>query len=170
LLNKNEVAKPWQILGGFHFFSQMKNLLNATDRQALELRLNNLHLNCRRNWGKLGIHELFPHLTEPLRVAIGAKQVPHVKSIFYNSLFGKCIVWFLPWPKGAPTAPEFLPGTGLTASTQLENDRRLFFETLEKFVAKDRFEASPVFGDLSKSAWGRLMWRHIDHHLRQFSA
>jgi hypothetical protein len=148
----------------------MKNLLNATDRQALGVRLKNLHPNSRRNWGKLSILELFPHLTEPLRTAIGERQVPPVKSIFYNTLVGKGIVWFLPWPKGAPTAPEFLPGTGLTASTQFENDRRLFFETLEKFAEKDRFEASPVFGNLSKSAWGRLMWRHIDHHLRQFSS
>ena len=27
----------------------------------------------------------------------------------------------------------------------------------------------PMFGQLSGHSWGVLMWRHMDHHLRQFS-
>ena len=27
----------------------------------------------------------------------------------------------------------------------------------------------PFFGELSLEEWGRLQWKHLDHHLRQFS-
>jgi hypothetical protein len=27
-----------------------------------------------------------------------------------------------------------------------------------------------MFGDLSPGLWGRLAWRHLDYHLRQFGA
>jgi hypothetical protein len=26
----------------------------------------------------------------------------------------------------------------------------------------------PAFGNLNGRSWGVLMWRHMDHHLRQF--
>ncbi len=73
----------------------------------------------------------------------------------------------MPWPKGAPTAPEFIHaheehfGDNLTA----------LHATLEEFVASGdsaRREPHPAFGQLSGKAWGRLVYRHLDHHLRQF--
>lgn len=148
----------------------MKNLLNSTDRSELIERLKKLHPDSQRNWGKLTIHELFPHLNAPLMVALGDSEVPHEKSVFYDSPFGRAIVWFLPWPKGAPTAKQFLPGTGLPSPTSIESDRKVLLTSLARFAEADGFQASPVFGNLSKKAWGRLMWRHIDHHLKQFSA
>jgi Protein of unknown function (DUF1569) len=148
----------------------MKNLLNSTDRTELQERLKKLHPDNKRNWGKLTIHKLFPHLNAPLRVALGDSEVPHEKSVFYDSLLGRGIVWFLPWPKGAPTAKEFLPGKGLAAPISMEVDRKVLFTSLARFAEADGFQASPVFGKLSKNAWGRLMWRHIDHHLKQFNA
>jgi Protein of unknown function (DUF1569) len=151
----------------------MKNVLNPINRQALIARLKTMQPDSRKNWGSMTVYEVIPHMTEPLRLAIGEKNVPHQKSIFYDSLFGKGIVWVLPWPKGAPTAKEFLPGKGCTAPTTFNADMVKLLEALEwfaKFSEAQEFHASPVFGKLSKKAWGRLMWRHIDHHLRQFSA
>lgn len=151
----------------------MKSLLNPDDRNGLIERLKSLDVNNRRNWGNMSIHEVIPHLTEPLRAAIGEKSVPHQKSIFYDTLFGKGIVWFIPWPKGAPTAPEFLPGTGCTAPTEFIEDKQILIGAIDQFVKHHEtanFQISPVFGKLSNKAWGRLMWRHVDHHLRQFSA
>lgn len=70
-----------------------------------------------------------------------------------------------------PTTPEFLPGTGMTKSTEFQQDKQTLVDTLQRLsdVSPQRVLApSPVFGQLSRRGWGRLMWRHLDHHLRQF--
>ncbi len=151
----------------------MKNLLNSSDRDALQVRLEALHLASQKNWGKMSIHEVLPHLADPLRLAVGEKTATHQRGPFYNTFFGKFAALYMPWPKGAPTAPEFLPGKGCTEPTVFNADRMALYQAIQRFVEhgnKSEFEPSPVFGNLSRRAWGRLMWRHIDHHLRQFSA
>jgi hypothetical protein len=42
---------------------------------------------------------------------------------------------------------------------------------LERFAARDEIQewpAHPAFGQLSRKDWGVLVYKHIDHHLRQF--
>ena len=81
------------------------------------------------------------------------------------------VVWLMPWPKRAPTAPAFLPDGGMTKSTDFQQDKQTLVDALRRLsdVSTQRVLApSPVFGQLSRRAWGRLMWRHVDHHLRQF--
>lgn len=115
----------------------------------------------------------FTTYDHPLRVAIGEKKVEPEKRLFYNTHFGKGIVWTIPWPKGAPTSKSFIPGTGLTNATDFELDREILLKTIERFILHgqtNEFQPNPVFGTLSQRSWGRMMWRHIDHHLCQFSA
>jgi hypothetical protein len=151
----------------------MKNLLNPKDLREIIARLQTLRPDNRRKWGKLSIYEVLPHMTDPLRIAMGENKAVPQKSILYNSFLGKMVAQYLPWPKGAATAPEFLPGTGGTAHTTFEHDRQMLIDALERFAKygmERDYHSNPVFGHLSRKAWGRLMWRHTDHHLRQFSA
>ena len=74
--------------------------------------------------------------------------------------------------QGPPTAPEYLPGTGMTNPTDFEADRLTLLGLLRRFTdfpATSNFAANPVLGPLSRRGWGRLAWRHIDHHLRQLA-
>ncbi len=54
---------------------------------------------------------------------------------------------------------------------EFERDKQALLLTIHRFAnypENKSFQASPVFGPLSRHTWGRLMWRHLDHHLRQF--
>lgn len=149
----------------------MKNLLNTTDREAIIARLEKLSETHRPGWGKMTIQQVVPHLTDPLRVAIGDRQAALMPGIFNKFPINQLVVWWMPWPKAAPTAPEFLPGKGGTAPTEFLKDKQTLLLTIHRFAnhaSAHQFSPSPVFGNLSSKAWGRLMWRHLDHHLRQF--
>lgn len=111
------------------------------------------------------------HLTDPLRVAIGERHATFRKSILSIWPTNKLISQVMPWPKGAPTAPEFVQGLGGTTPTEFERDKQELLRALALFVEHGnakQFALSPVFGKLDNNEWARLMWRHIDHHLRQF--
>jgi hypothetical protein len=74
-----------------------------------------------------------------------------------------------PWPKSLPTAPEFIvkspPG-------EFERNRDLLIESLERAVQKGKTDepwgVSPVFGKLTPKRWGEAIYKHVDHHLRQY--
>jgi hypothetical protein len=149
----------------------MKNWFNATDRTDLLRRLERLTPDAKPQWGRLTPAALVCHLADPVRVALGEKHVKPFNTLLALPGIAHLAVWVFPWPKGAPTPPEFLPGQGMTNPTEFERDKRTLVVVLGRFsnVAVGQcLEPSPGFGRLSRAAWGRLVWRHLDHHLRQF--
>lgn len=149
----------------------MKNLLENADREALIARLQHLGPDSRRRWGTMTAEQVIPHLTDPLRVAIGDRTAQPLNSFMSMPVLSTFAVWWMPWPKGAPTAESFIQGKGGTPPVEFERDKQTLLLTIHRFANHPEnkpFHASPVFGPLSRRAWGRLMWRHLDHHLRQF--
>jgi hypothetical protein len=119
----------------------------------------------------MNAHQMIVHLTDPLRVALGERHAAFRTSILSIWPMNKIVSQVMPWPKGAPTAPEFVQGIGGTTPTEFERDRQELSRALARFVEQGNakpFALSPVFGKLSNDEWARLMWRHFDHHLRQF--
>lgn len=77
------------------------------------------------------------------------------------------ILYVLPFPKGAPTAPELLvaePGPVAAGQTSLQE----LLERVGAGPAKGLGPVHPLFGQISRQEWGVLMHKHVDHHLRQF--
>ena len=149
----------------------MKNLFNPGDGSDLFRRLDGLKSDARPRWGSLTPGALMCHLADPIRVALGEKQANPLPGPLGVPGIAHAVVWLLPWPKGAPTAPEFLPGGGMTPPDEFQADKRVLVDLLRRFESTppgSTFPPSPVFGHLSRRGWGRLMWRHVDHHLRQF--
>jgi hypothetical protein len=149
----------------------MKNWFNAADAADLLRRLERLTPEAKPRWGRFTPGALVCHLADPVRVALGEKQAKRLNTFLAAPGISHLAVWILPWPKGAPTAPEFLPDHGMTSPTEFERDKHTLVDVLQRFsrVPRDQpLAPSPGFGRLSRGAWGRLVWRHLDHHLRQF--
>jgi hypothetical protein len=75
----------------------------------------------------------------------------------------------LPFPKGAPTAPELLAAPPAT----VEDEKRTLLDLVARLGRGPREGAGsthPLFGPLSRSEWSALVYKHSDHHLRQFGA
>ncbi len=151
----------------------MKNLFHLDDREHLIRRIEQLEPSNQRNWGRMTIHQILAHLSDPFRHSLGEKEAVDLHNAVFQSFFGKWMVRFIPWPKSAPTAGEFLPGQGMTEPIDFDSDKQTLLLLIHRFVNVPpdyKFKAHPVFGTLSRKDLGRLYWRHLDHHLRQFSA
>lgn len=114
--------------------------------------------------------KMLAHLTEAMRMATGELKVPS-KNIFALQHFPlkHLILYVLPFPRGAPTAPALIART----ATDWDAEVATLVDTCERFATRDPNSEQPVhpaFGSLSHSAWGVLAYRHCDHHLRQFGA
>lgn len=147
----------------------MKTIWDPACRCALLARLEKLTPDCRPAWGRMTCPQMIAHLADPMIAAMGDKPVAPKSGPLRNPLLRHLVIYWMPWPKGAPTAPEFLHSDAPDFKENLAALRA----ALDRFAAfgkEARREPHPAFGDISHQAWGRLMYRHLDHHLRQFGA
>jgi hypothetical protein len=79
------------------------------------------------------------------------------------------VIYAIPWPKGSATAPEMDVHKKLTDTAAFETEKTLLLQALEQVAKLGDFAAKhPLFGQTGKKDWGRIIWKHLDHHLRQF--
>lgn len=151
----------------------MKNLLNPKDLNGLIDRIQQLTPDLERQWGTMTVQQMVVHLSDALRDTLGDKPSEKHKLAVGKWPLNILVSQYLPWPKGTPTAPEYRQGAGGTTLTELKQDKQTLIELMHRVAGQPKnqsFEIHPAFGKLSNRQWGRLCWRHIDYHLRQFSS
>jgi len=149
----------------------MKNLYQDSRAQEVKNRIWQLRPDSKRQWGKMTAPQALAHCAVGMEIAAG-DRVPS-KLGLHVRILGKIIKPMAlgndtPMRRNSPTSPEFL--------MKDECDLRAEQERLCCLI--DRFSAAgpegctehphSFFGRLTPSEWSELMYKHLDHHLRQF--
>ncbi len=148
----------------------MKSISEASVRAELQARIAKLTPDKRPAWGRFNAGQMLRHCSMPMLGAMGKMEVAEKPTPFFfkTGLMRWLIIYSpVPWPKGVPTAPEFIP----PAATDFQDASKSLAAVLGEFAGKGasmRLRPHPAFGELSFRDWTCLQWRHIDHHLRQF--
>lgn len=146
----------------------MQTIWDRAVRQDILTRFGRLTPDGKPGWGKMSAGQMMRHCTVALDMFTGAAKVAPKPGPLRNSLLRYLIIHVMPWPNGAPTAPELIMPE---YRGNWENDLRALSRSLEEIAARGpsgSFEEHPAFGRLSGKSMGVLVWRHLDHHLRQF--
>lgn len=147
----------------------MKSMWQPEANQELLARLSTLRPDSPAQWGKMDCSRMLTHVTDGMRMAIGELQVVPKSSPLKLPPIRHMIIYWFPFPKGAPTAPELIERT----PCEWEREVGQFKEVLAKFAAnceRTDWPEHPAFGKLSAKDWGALIYKHIDHHFKQFGA
>lgn len=140
---------------------------NEADRRSILMRLELLSPEIKPAWGRMSAPQMQVHVADQIRCALGQLDLGQKYTWMRRSPFKQLIVHLLPWPKNTPTAPELVD----PAAGDWEQDRSELLRVMEEFVRrgpKGTFSDHPMFGTLRAKDWGVLVWRHLDHHFRQF--
>jgi len=147
----------------------MNSLLDETDRNDLLLRLETLQPAAARQWGKMDSAQMLAHLCAAMDDATGARPAKQsflgkiVTPLIRSSIFGA-----KPFGKNAPTDPTYV----ISDAHDFATERARLVALISRFAERGALGATgqthPFFGTLSAEEWGKLTWKHIDHHLRQF--
>lgn len=147
----------------------MHTMLDAADREALLRRVDAVTSASMPRWGGLTADRMLCHLHESARLALGEVSVkPKGPGIFRVFPLKHLLLYVVPFPKSAPTAPELLQGS--PAGT-IEAEKARLKDALTRLALGPKSgpgPAHPLFGPLSREEWGVASFKHTDHHLRQF--
>lgn len=146
----------------------MKSLFEPGAAASLVSRLESIPHDRPAKFGTLTAPRMICHLRDSFRAALGEVPVKPKNTPMKNPVMRWLVIDSpIPWPRGAPTAPEFLA----TKPADWDADRadaRALVERLAARGAAADWPEHPAFGRMPGAQWGRLLYRHTDHHLRQF--
>ncbi|HLO66094.1 MAG TPA: DUF1569 domain-containing protein [Holophaga sp.] len=142
----------------------MKTVLDPGTRQELEARAGALTPGHAARWGRMDATRMLAHCSQGLRMATGDLVLRHSPARLIGWMFKALATNDRPFQRNAPTAPELkVPEP---AAFEAERDR--FLATLATVADGLAVRVHPFFGRLDREQWGKLVYKHVDHHFQQF--
>lgn len=145
----------------------MNSIYNPTDNAKIIERIHALTPNKKAVWGKMTVDQMLKHTNEAVKVAFGEKDL---KINFLMRFLGKMLknkVFNSEFKTNSPTAPEFI----FTESYDFEKAKQELIANFSRFSEGHNSIKTmnhPFWGKMTYEDWDKLMWKHADHHLRQF--
>lgn len=150
----------------------MKNLLNPQEHSHILARIDALQRDAQAQWGVMTVNQMVCHAADQIRMALGDIPVTDQSNFMTRTLAIRLVLLGMPTPKGkVKTPPELDPTRRGTQPTTFSQDTALLKQKIAEFLnttADFAFQPHPAFGPLTRGQWGRLIYLHLDYHLRQF--
>ena len=137
-------------------------------RSTLINRMSTLTADSKAQWGKMNASGMLAHLNDSYRMATGELTVKPRNLLLSYTPIRQLIIYVLPFPKGAPTAPELVARCD---GAVLDDEKKVFarlFDELGALTPSAQLQPHPAFGPLTYKEYGDLMAKHTQHHFRQF--
>lgn len=150
----------------------MKNMFEPERASEVKHRLARLTPESARQWGTMSVAQALAHCTAGVKMAAG--EIRPQRALI-GRILGPIIKPLAlgndnPIRRNSPTAKDLV----VADARDFETERNRLYECIDRFAAAgpDGCTTHPhaFFGRLTPEQWATLMYKHLDHHLRQFGA
>jgi len=148
----------------------MKNLFEAARVEEVKQRIAQMRPDSQRQWGKMNPAQALEHCSRGMEMALGDKNLP-------RAMVGRIMGWMVkpkvmandePLRRNSPTMKELV----VQDEPDLGTERTRLCGLIDRFAAAGPAGCTThphaFFGRLTPDEWAILMYKHLDHHLRQF--
>jgi len=148
----------------------MKNLFERARFDEVKQRIAQLKPDDQPQWGKMNPAQAMAHCAVGLEWAVGDRIPPRM---VIGRMLGQIVKPMVlkndePMRRNSPTAKDLV----IQDQRDLETERNRLCGLLDRFASAgpDGCTKHPhsFFGRLKPEEWAILMYKHLDHHLRQF--
>jgi hypothetical protein len=151
----------------------MKNLFDPATAEEVKARLQSLGHESPRQWGTMTLAQTTEHCAIAMEWAVNDIAPP--PGPLFARVLGRIIKPFAlgddkPMRRNSPTAPTLI----MKHEPELDEAKERLNGLIDRFssggAAACTGQPHPFFGKLTPDEWAILMYKHVDHHLRQFGA
>lgn len=146
-----------------------KTIVDADVLHEIKSRVEELKADSQASWGKMSVTEMMAHCNMANQSIL--KAPPATEAPTFKQRLGKLYFFHLKkeFPKFAKGAKRF-DMFGKVDADAFEQEKSKMLHILGKFAQPEINMQGfhPRFGPLSHQEWGVFVWKHMDHHLRQF--
>lgn len=149
-----------------------KSLHNPVYFEEIIKRISELSENSHAKWGRMDVCQMMKHCNYVLQVPLKKIQLPKI-NIFFRmigiltkqemQIFNNGI------PRNMPTFQKLI----INFECDFDEEKANLLKTLEEYMVNFKNKNLPdqhvLFGKMEEKDWGFLEYKHLDHHLKQFS-
>jgi hypothetical protein len=146
----------------------MNSVFDETTRVELKERINQLHENSKAKWGRMNVFQMTKHCVLAEEMFLGKRKY---KRVLLGRLLGRMGLKRMlkderPMQKNAPTSPHFKIKE---VEGDLAGEKNKWLSLIDEYsgFSNQHFEHW-FFGKMTKEEIGYFVYKHDDHHLRQF--
>lgn len=148
----------------------MQTLFDQAVHLEILNRIDHLSPSSQPTWGIMSVAQMVKHCQMPLLVACGKMELTDeisflkrmafkiYKPMMYNDRL---------WTKNLSTPADFKINEQPDFATESPRLCLIITEFHHKAL-NIRWPRHPYFGDFNTEQWGKMQYKHLDHHLRQF--
>lgn len=150
--------------------ARLKNLFDESATGEIKTRLAQLRADSPRQWGKMTPAQAVAHCAASMEMALGDTHPPQM---LIGRLLGRIIKPLAlgddkPMKRNSPTVPSFV----IADERDFVAERARLTNLIDRFAVGGASACTThphsFFGRLTPQEWAILMYKHLDHHLRQF--
>jgi hypothetical protein len=150
----------------------MRNLFDEQRVREVKARIAQLRPDSDRQWGVMNVAQALAHCAAGMEWAVGDRHPPRV---LIGRILGPVVKPQVfkndePLRRNSPTAKDLI----MRDDRDLETERERLLRLIDRFAAGGHAGCTThphaFFGRMTAEQWSILMYKHLDHHLRQFGA
>ena len=145
----------------------MKNIFHPDTHNEVLSRLSKLKEDTPAQWGKMSAAQMLAHNIVPIEVLLETHPPVGKPNFLFKLLFKKMLYNDRLYKKNMPTPKAFKVENDCDFKTEKEK----LEQTLKALHDKKDQTTWPkhvTFGHLTPEQNGQMIYKHLDHHLRQF--
>ena len=148
----------------------MKDIFDPNTAIYFKNRIAQLNEESIPKWGKMNVVQMLYHCDRATKMACGDLKI---KRVFIGRIIGKSFLKKItkdetPFGKNSPTAKELV----LVDKSEFIKEKQALQTRIDEITAKNESDLDgivhPFFGKMTGKEWNILVFKHLDHHLRQF--
>jgi len=147
----------------------MKNLFQPDAAGEVISRIEKLQPATQHSWGEMDVAQMMAHCSATLDMASGRVVVPRM-------LIGRILGTFVrhvftnekPFSKNGPTNKKFVIADKRDFAREQEQLKTRVQQFHTGGEAQCTKHPHPFLGPMTPLEWATGMYKHLDHHLRQF--
>ncbi len=147
----------------------MKNLFQTDAVDEVISRIDKLQPATQHLWGKMDVAQMMAHCSATLDVASGRMLLPR---LFIGRILGPFVRPLFtndkPFSRNSPTDKAFVIADQRDFAREQERLKVCVRQFHQGGEAQCTKHPHSFFGPLMPQEWATGMYKHLDHHLRQF--
>jgi hypothetical protein len=150
----------------------MQTIFAPNASREIKERLSRLRPDSQRQWGKMNPAQAVAHCCKGMEQAMGDVLPPRllIGRLIGSFIKSKALADDAPMRRNSPTVPGFV----VLDERDFIAERHRLNALIDRVVAVGPAGCTDhphsFFGPMTPEQWGILMYKHLDHHLRQFGA
>ncbi|MEN9973887.1 MAG: hypothetical protein RIS20_2234 [Bacteroidota bacterium] len=149
----------------------LPNIYTPETTVELTTRISSLSNETPALWGKMNAGQMLSHCCVAYQQVLGENtdKPGMIMKWMLKTFFKQSMVNEVPYRPNLPTGPTFVR---LNQNFDIEAEKSKLIGYIQKIqeLGPEGLSAKPslTLGKLTAMEWNNLLYKHIDHHLRQF--